>query len=169
MFFWCPQQDLMGRTPLHWACSRNLLKTASLLLDKGVAILKTNGQETALHWASSRDNTEMICLLLKYHPELQIYDTNDRGETAIDLAKSNDTKQLLEGMAESLNQKHKVNPKNIIHNEPIIVSVKPLESKAKPKKLTIKLKSKTQSSDTVETLTPSVNVKATDDNKTPSK
>jgi ankyrin repeat protein len=40
----------------------------------------------------------MISLLLKYHPEVYIYDTNDRGETAIDLAKSQDVKELLRGL-----------------------------------------------------------------------
>lgn len=64
-------KDLLGRTPLHWACATGKLRLTELLLTrpKGPRA-QINAVEirekTSLHLASARDRDDLVELLLKY-------------------------------------------------------------------------------------------------------
>jgi len=94
--------DLMGRTPLHWACSKGLLNVVSLLFERGALIKTTTGGETPLHWASRSGNEDIVSLLLQYKPDINIYEKNERDESAVDLAKNADIANFLRAHAESM-------------------------------------------------------------------
>jgi len=129
-------QDLMGRTPLHWTASKGLVKTAELLLSRDVKLLKTKGGEDALHWASRGGSIDIISLLLQKYPDINVYAKNEREESAVHLARTDEIRDLLIAHATSLGYtEDQRKPQNTQ-----ATTVKRLDQ-AKPKKLiTIKLK-----------------------------
>jgi ankyrin repeat protein len=75
------------------------LKVAERLLEHNAAILKTQGNETPLHWAASCASIAMVQLLLKFHPEINVYDKNDRNESAVQMTNVQEIRDLLIGTA----------------------------------------------------------------------
>jgi ankyrin repeat protein len=138
--------DLMGRTPLHWACSRGPVRLVSQLLERGANLLKTKGGETAVHWATRSGNDDIVALLLKHFPFVNVYDRNERGESSIDLSQGNDNiRGLLLAHADSLGYSDKSSGTQINTQEQIATMVKPIApSNPKGKKITIKMKPPTK-------------------------
>ena len=60
-------------------------------------MLKTQGNETPLHWAASSDSLTLVQVLLKFHPEINVHDKNDRYESAVDMANLQEIRDLLTG------------------------------------------------------------------------
>jgi len=130
-------QDLMGRTPLHWTATKGLIKTTELLLSRDVKLLKTKGGEDALHWASRSGTIEIITLLLQKYPNINVYAKNERDESAVQLARTDEIRDLLTAHAVSLG--HTEDQRKPQSSQ--TTSVKRLDQQQnKPKKLTIKLK-----------------------------
>lgn len=50
-----------------------------------------------MHWAASCDSLEMVQLLLKFHPEINVYDKNDRYESAVQMTNVQEIRDLLTG------------------------------------------------------------------------
>jgi ankyrin repeat protein len=133
--------DLMERTPLHWACSRGPARMVTMLLDRDAQLIKTKGGETALHWATRSGLEDIVSVLLKHFPFINVYDRNERGESAVDLAAESPSLQaLLVAHADSLGYSDSTGT-SIRNQVQAATTVKPLApSHAKGKKITIKMK-----------------------------
>ncbi len=56
------------KTPLHWACFNNNLRSAELLIKFGAIVaVKTNGSWTPLHWACLYNRKDIAKLFLEHH------------------------------------------------------------------------------------------------------
>jgi len=146
----------MGRTALHWASGKGLTTTTDLLLQKGAKLLKTKGGEDALQWASRGGHVDVVSLLLKFSPYINVFAKNEREESSVDLAKTQEIKDLLQAHALSCgyaddgskriqNIAEGVTVKRLDHfpSSQVTSATAPIASGASSgKKLTIKLKPK---------------------------
>jgi ankyrin repeat protein len=150
-------QDLMGRTPLHWAAEKGMVTTVDLLLQNGAKLIKSSGGEDPLLWASRAGHLDVIILILQFSPYTNVLEPNDRNVSAVDLAKTQDIRDFLRAHALSCGYTHDESKRiqNIeqgvsvkIHQSPSTstkVATATSTTTAAPggaKKLTIKLKPK---------------------------
>lgn len=65
-----------GSTALHWACSRNHIDTARILLQEGASIdVQSNDGSTALHYAlECEEHSEILQMLLDYRANVNLQD-----------------------------------------------------------------------------------------------
>ena len=56
-----------GRTPLHWACSENHLRSAELLIKFGAIVATNYDGGTPLHYACISNSEATAQLLLEHH------------------------------------------------------------------------------------------------------
>lgn len=79
-------RDLLGRTPLHWACATGKIRLAELLLMRaGPFVVDIDATEfrnkTALHIAAAHGRDDVVGLLLRYGADLEA--RSDGGWTAL--------------------------------------------------------------------------------------
>jgi hypothetical protein len=94
------KQDLLGRSPLHIACLKNLELVVATLIGRGADVkARTFFGRTALHIAVANDNKTICESLLEYCERSQLAVQDSDGRTARDYAKSNDILHLLDSHA----------------------------------------------------------------------
>jgi len=148
-------QALMWTHKIWWAdllsigLQRKMLATIDLLVQSGALLLKSTGGEDPLFWACRAGNLAVVNLLQTspLGPSLNVYQKNERGLSAFDVAKTQDIKDLLQAHALScgFTDSESKRVQNITEAVSVKVGVPNASSSSSPdksKKLTIKLKPK---------------------------
>jgi ankyrin repeat protein len=101
-----------GNTALHYASEKGNRRKVNLLLKKGADVnLKNNKEWTALHYASQYGYIDIVEILINVDANVKA--ENIYGETAYNLAKNDEIKQLL---------KNKISTITIMHGDEIMYS-----------------------------------------------
>lgn len=94
------EQDLLGRSPLHIACLKNLELVVATLIGRGADVkARTVFGRTALHIAAANDSKTICESLLEHCERSQLEVKDSDGRTPRDYAKRNDIIQLLDSHA----------------------------------------------------------------------
>jgi ankyrin repeat protein len=89
-------KDEYGWTPLDWACERDNLEIAKLLIDRGADVdAKDMYERTPLHFASNWNRIEIAKLLIEAGADVKVKDNG--GRTPLHLAQSDKMRALLGG------------------------------------------------------------------------
>lgn len=94
------KEDTTGWTPLHYAAAGNHVEIAKFLIDNGANINMKTGADgkSALHWAAFHGHLNVVELLIS--KGAQINDKDDDGNTALDLAKQTEKRNLIHYLEE---------------------------------------------------------------------
>ena len=114
------------KTPLHYSVSRGYFDITKLLIDNGGDLnCLDNENNNLIHLCSMNGHDELLSFLLNKNPEL-VYNKNVFGNTPIQIAKTKETKIILEKFmknnppkSQRNNEENNVNNKYINSNEPI--------------------------------------------------
>jgi len=90
-------QDKKGNSTLLMATRLGLTNVVKSLLDNGANINERNsGNDTALIWATVNNNKEMVQLLLKYKPKLNLVDGAEKWSALMYASNRHQTKDIVE-------------------------------------------------------------------------
>ncbi|EGD82340.1 hypothetical protein PTSG_03004 [Salpingoeca rosetta] len=88
-------KDGMGNTALHYAAANGLMDCAEYLVKKKCPYLPNNSGNLPLHWAIQNKAADVVQLLMKSYPEVNVLQTNEFGKSAVTEAFNAQDQQIL--------------------------------------------------------------------------